>query len=310
MNRLTRLLAEKQHRYPWVQRFLSTKHHEVLTPSGQRIVKGSFIKQPGKDKIAEACRRLGVEPIGPIHHGMDHRTINIMVEQNGARYWMKLSGIQSFSMNEPRRKELSAPSITGVRKPSIFKTTEWISDDDVHWLALQMTLAPSAVEQGLWASTNAQRVTDDWIASLKTTLDILGNATTTQYAIRPERIKKLIVRYWGKHVPHIVDEWRFAHGDLQWSNLTAPDLILIDWEFWGLAPRGYDAARLIVFSVGYPDLVRRLEVAFADDLATASGRVALLALAAEALEWIDNGHSFPRYRELVVEMAKRILSGR
>src|SRR5262249_18638582 len=38
--------------------------------------------------------------------------------------------------------------------------------------------------------------------------------------------------------------WATAHGDLHFANLCAPNLHLLDWEGWGLAPAGYNAATL------------------------------------------------------------------
>ncbi len=50
---------------------------------------------------------------------------------------------------------------------------------------------------------------------------------------------------------HHPDEITFstAHGDLHWANLTGPTLTLVDWEGWGSAPVGYDAANLCLRSL-------------------------------------------------------------
>lgn len=308
MSRLTRFLAERQHQHPWLRRLLKSKHHEVLTPSGRRIAKGRY-RRPDADDLAEACRRLGVEPVGPVRFGGDKRSIGTVVAgPNGERSWVKVSGIQGAATNDTRQRELAAPSIAGLPKPAILNSAQWVVDD-VHWLALQMTLAPfPTIEEGLWAGENARAVSDGWIASLKAALDLLGQSATTQYPMSERFMQKLIVRYWGKDAPHRIDEWRCAHGDLHWGNLTAPDLMLLDWECWGLAPRGFDAATLVVHSVGYPDLIRRIETAFAGDLMTPSGRVALLAMAAYRMEQIDVGLVDRRYRGPIEAMARSVLS--
>jgi hypothetical protein len=52
--------------------------------------------------------------------------------------------------------------------------------------------------------------------------------------------------------------WTTAHCDLHWGNLTAPTLTILDWETWGRAPAGYDAATLLCTSLGFPGLTRRV----------------------------------------------------
>jgi hypothetical protein len=37
--------------------------------------------------------------------------------------------------------------------------------------------------------------------------------------------------------------WITAHSDLHWASVTAP-LRILDWEGWGRAPEGFDAARV------------------------------------------------------------------
>jgi hypothetical protein len=54
------------------------------------------------------------------------------------------------------------------------------------------------------------------------------------------------------------------------------DLMLVDWENWGLAPRGHDAARLIVYSGLCPSTQKRLFSLFHTDLITPSGQISLL----------------------------------
>ena len=39
-----------------------------------------------------------------------------------------------------------------------------------------------------------------------------------------------------------VGEWQTVHGDFHWANLTRDPLQILDWEGWGAAPVGYDAA--------------------------------------------------------------------
>lgn len=55
-----------------------------------------------------------------------------------------------------------------------------------------------------------------------------------------------------------VEEWTAAHADLAWANLTTPNCYFLDWEDWGTAPRGWDAASLWSESLAVPALADRV----------------------------------------------------
>ena len=54
-------------------------------------------------------------------------------------------------------------------------------------------------------------------------------------------------------VDSAVERWATAHADMHWCNVTAPVCCILDWEAWGLAPRGFDAATLYCASLPVPD---------------------------------------------------------
>jgi aminoglycoside phosphotransferase (APT) family kinase protein len=136
----------------------------------------------------------------------------------------------------------------------------------------------------------------------------VGRLAPDRSSISASQIRDVIKWRFGTQVRSEVDEWRCAHGDLHWANVTHPQITLLDWEHWGLAPRGYDAAHLIVFSCALPDLVRKLEDAFAADLNTASGRIASLAILARRMDELDFGILDAACRPHLQAMAKRVLA--
>lgn len=75
-----------------------------------------------------------------------------------------------------------------------------------------------------------------------------------------------------------------AHGDLHWANLTSDPLEIIDWEGWGLAPAGYDAAVLHAYALPQTETAKKVRNAFADILDTPSGRLAEFVIAAEIIQ--------------------------
>jgi hypothetical protein len=84
-----------------------------------------------------------------------------------------------------------------------------------------------------------------------------------------------------------VTEWTTAHADLTWANLTAPRCWVLDWEDWGTAPRGFDAATMLLYSLTIPTLAEQIRHTFATDLATRSAQIAILARAADLLSYPD-----------------------
>ncbi|MCI0686671.1 MAG: hypothetical protein L0Y54_05455, partial [Sporichthyaceae bacterium] len=75
-----------------------------------------------------------------------------------------------------------------------------------------------------------------------------------------------------------------AHGDLHWANLTAPRLVILDWEGFGPAPAGFDAANLHAYTLAAPKLASHIRHRFAAVLETDDGRLAQLTTAAMILQ--------------------------
>ena len=84
-----------------------------------------------------------------------------------------------------------------------------------------------------------------------------------------------------------VTEWTTAHADLTWANLTAPRCWILDWEDWGTAPRGFDAATVLLNSLTIPTLADQVRAIFTTDLTNRSAQVAILARAADLLSYPD-----------------------
>ncbi len=261
------------------------------------------------DHLGEGCRRLGVEPVGPMHSGYSRRSVGtVALARDGSPSWIKLSALRGCSTHWLRDGELSIELREGVPRPTLLATGQW-SDGIRYFAATQWTLAASpSLEPTPWAGANASRVSDAWIEDLKGALLTLGRVQTERARFQPQQVEWMIRDCFGAGAPCVADEWCVAHGDLQWSNLTAPSLTLLDWECWGHAPRGYDAAYLIATSCADADLVARLEHAFAADLETASGRVARLTALANLIGLIKAGWLDPRYRRPLKAMSRKVLS--
>jgi hypothetical protein len=130
-------------------------------------------------------------------------------------------------------------------------------------------------------SSQAASLSPSWWDSLRAALGALARhhtprkATPDSELITEDRIASVI----GQVFPGTdttVTEWACAHADLGWANLTGPQLWLLDWEDWGMAPRGTDAARLWFASLTEPALIRQVTTCVGDDLASRSGQVMAL----------------------------------
>ncbi|MFH8751832.1 hypothetical protein ACH4GK_33205 [Streptomyces rimosus] len=73
------------------------------------------------------------------------------------------------------------------------------------------------------------------------------------------------------------------------ANLTADGPVIMDWEGWGIAPYGYDAALLYVYSLLAPATSARVQHEFADLLDSPNGQAAQLIVAAELLQSASRG---------------------
>jgi hypothetical protein len=263
----------------------------------------------GPEDLVEGCRRLGVAPAGAVVTGLLRRSLGVpAVDTDGVRTWVKISALRGVASHPHRDAELAAAAIQGVSKPAILASRQW-KQHDRHWLALQMTLAPSPmVEPGLFAGAATARIGAQWIASLKQALDALRTFETNRTSTSADQVSALIKDRFGPGAEHRADEWHCAHGDLHWSNVTYPDFMLLDWEHWGLAPRGFDAANLLVSSCAQPELVQKIVTAFAADLDSRSGRVALLAALARRFRDIEARIFDPAYKPHLEAMARRVLA--
>lgn len=177
----------------------------------------------------------------------------------------------------------AAAALAGVARPAWFAGVAWDDPErQVQWRADETALVSAAPVKPGGTLTLAPELDDRWWARLTTSLAALQGASTTRVAtvhtelMTQERITATIRGVFGDRVDTTVTQWAPAHADLNWANLTAPQCWILDWEDWGLAPQGLDAAQLWLASLAVPALAQRVAREFPDDLASRSGMVAAL----------------------------------
>jgi hypothetical protein len=108
--------------------------------------------------------------------------------------------------------------------------------------------------------------------------------STERIAVEQDSLTTRLHDVFGEVIDTDIRVWTTAHADLHWANLTCPDLYLLDWEGWGRAPAGLDAATLYCHSLLAPETAQQVYHRFADMLTTPDGRLAQLYAAARLLQ--------------------------
>ncbi|MGW1998348.1 hypothetical protein [Embleya sp. NPDC001921] len=184
----------------------------------------------------------------------------------------------------------SAAVLTGIAKPEWFAGMSWRETGaDAMWRVDETELVTETpVKPGgrLVVDPDLSRA---WWATLNTSLDALAAQDTTRVAtpdtvtITADGVARAIRETFGDRIDPALDEWVPAHADLNWANLTGPRCWILDWEDWGLAPRGLDAATLWGNSLALPALAEHVRAERRADLESRSGRLMALFFCAKVV---------------------------
>ncbi|MER7667711.1 phosphotransferase [Kitasatospora sp. NPDC096128] len=182
----------------------------------------------------------------------------------------------------------SAEALHGIAKPAWLAATAWRDDaEPVVWRADETELLPSAPVGSAVVAENPD-LPPDWWSALNTSLDALARQRTNRIAtpdtetITQELVTQTISQVFAG-IDAVVNQWCPAHGDLNWANVTAPGFCIFDWEDWGMAPRGLDAATLWAASLAVPALADRVRAERSGDFASREGQLMTLFVAAKIL---------------------------
>lgn len=201
--------------------------------------------------------------------------------------WVRLQWRRPDAMSDAWTGPEAASALTGISMPHLFRSFRWPdSQRSVIWRADEFQLISHQVVNGPGSIDSAPELAETWWATLRTSLAALAGQHTSRVAMASDHLASRIREVFGSQLVGIdltISEWATAHGDCHWGNLTSPECVLLDWESWGLAPRGYDIATLWGFSLGVPEIASRIEGEFSADLATRSGVLSQLLFCANVL---------------------------
>ncbi|MGV9268435.1 hypothetical protein ACWDRR_27645 [Kitasatospora sp. NPDC003701] len=171
-----------------------------------------------------------------------------------------------------------AEALTGIAKPDWKESVTWRSVDAAVWRADETTLLPGA-PVGTSVLAADPRLPEAWWKELGRTLDSLAAQQTRRIAtpdtelITQPLVTETIQAAFPSRADTTVRHWVPAHADLNWANVTGPCFCLFDWEDWGDAPRGLDAASLLAASMAVPALAERVRWERRHDLDSRDGKV-------------------------------------
>ncbi|MGH4017271.1 MAG: aminoglycoside phosphotransferase [Pseudonocardiaceae bacterium] len=262
-----------------------------------------------RQRLDQAAQHFSVALVGDHIFGWRDRTIGSRTH-NGR--WLRVSWSQTkWTHGEWWAGNEEATRITGVPKPIVLAVYDWKESDD-EWgecrlRAEVMTLVadkPCSETPELRAEID---LPDQWWTDLRNTLYTLAEHDTERGELTQEDVTNRLLAYFGSGVDPTVTKWTTAHNDLNWSNLTGPNLFLLDWESWGAKMAGYDAASLYILSLLAPDTAKKAHETFADLLDSPDGKRAQLFAISRYLKRVEIG-DFHNLADKLHAHARKILS--
>lgn len=223
--------------------------------------------------------------------------------------WLRISYRPNDQLNERTwTGEECASVLRGVAKPRLLRSLRWLDEEQgLIWRVDELTLTSSPLISVTPQIEASPKLADEWWTQLIGSLSALRLHKTTRVGVRQDLVNRRIAEFAGDRVDPTIDEWTIAHADLHWANLTAPHLQILDWEGWGVGPRGLDAATLWAYSLLVPPVAERIQAEFKEDLATRSGKLAQLFTCVELLRMIRNFSDHPRLEVPLVGAADSLV---
>lgn len=184
----------------------------------------------------------------------------------------------------------AVPGLRGIAGPVWLGAVSWRDCDPVTvWHAEETGLVESPlVEPGGTLHSDPQ-LPDRWWRTWRSSLDAIADHRSARFAVSDgepldeEHVAHVIGSVWPNLTHLRVDEWRGAHGAMDWAHVTRPTCMILGWQSWGRAPRGLDAASLWSRSLLVPSLARRIWSERRADLESPTGIVAALYALARVL---------------------------
>lgn len=251
-----------------------------------------------------AARHFDVQRFGQTVHGPRVRSAGVAVRDHDGPAWLRVVYEDpDWGQGDYLDGNLTANEIRNVPKPLVKRWADW--DDQSRRIRGEVhTYIPDRPLSTDMVLDPESSLSDVWLNHLRAALDSIAEHPAPRHGLDLDDINHGLLAFFGVHLDEATITWTTAHCDLHWGNVTAPTLTILDWETWGRAPAGYDAATLYLTSLLDPNCPRIYQ-AFATLLDTQAGRCATLCAAVRLLRFIDSGEMTSLARPLR-EHAERI----
>ena len=203
--------------------------------------------------------------------------------------WVRIE-IRDLARSDGQGWGVEAASVLqDVAMPAWHQGISWLDHGRVVvWRADETDLIVDRPVKPGGVLTIEPELSESWWTTFNDSLTALSSHTTVRTAtphlqpITQARFSSTIKKVFPA-VDTTITEWTAAHADLAWANLTAPNCHLLDWEDWGMAPRGWDASTLWSASLAVPTLANRVLKERQVDLDNRTGELVQLYHCAELL---------------------------
>lgn len=234
-----------------------------------------------------ALQVLGSNPVSALKFGWAKKSAGCrLLHKYFGEVWLKVQ-VAEERANGSRQwnGELLSSAITGISKPRLIGHFDWESNAKI-FRATIWSIAPSPVISDTPDLQQTIELPYEWWSSLRSSLQTLEFVETDRICVREDLVKRRLAERFNLQIRPL-RKWQTVHGDIHWSNVTRPPLVILDWEGWGKAPYGMDVALLLAFSLRFPSIIAKIRREFEETLSHSQFDLAFLFAAAELMRMTD-----------------------
>ncbi|GAA2275177.1 hypothetical protein GCM10010430_71390 [Kitasatospora cystarginea] len=254
-----------------------------------------------------AAEQLHATPLGSREAwGWRGRTLSRPVATASGDGWLRLVSAQADKAGGklwegPQEAERLMPP--AVPRPRLRERHVWTEGEYGYLAELYEAVTTPTITTREPILREAPALDGAWWDGLRGALDAIATVSSSRVAVRQEYLDRAMPEYLGIPIDTAAPVWTTAHGDLHWANLTGPTLTVLDWEGWGIAPAGYDAALLHAYSLLVPDTAAEVRQRLGHILDTSAGRFAELVVITELLQAVTRGDNLELEEPLRARLA-------
>lgn len=263
---------------------------------------GSSVRSALHAAFERALVDFGATSAGEPIFGWRDRSVGAVVLVAGTHRWLRVVwSHERWARGQWWTGNQDAEAVQGLVKPHVLCVREHVVAPLVYRAELA-TLLPGQPVSETAVLRSVPELEAGWWHALERSMASIGSVSTERTAVDPSSVSQRISVFFGISVIVDTRRWRPCHGDLTWANVHAHPFAVADWEAWGRAPSGYDAAFLLGHSLLVPAVTHEIETRFGQELDSDDGVVAQLYVMTKLLTRADGGEN----RDLVGAVHRRV----